>query len=128
MSLFGFGKQTRTITIDEQGNTIDTTRDDQKRVVAETLSEARAQVQRAMEEVRAESKKNAKNPNHRWAAALLGISERLSESYENLRGAETIQDAAYHKAVVMQGLAEWGDMYDAAHKGESDYQGTVPIC
>ena len=123
MSWFGFGKQTRTITIDEQGNTVDQTRDEQRKVVADTISEARAQVQRAMEEVRAESKKNAKNPNRRWAAALLGISERLSESYDNLRGAETIQEAAYNKAIVMEGLQQWSDMYDAAHKGEDGWEG-----
>ena len=129
MSWFGFGKQTRTIIMDEQGNTIDETVNGHSKQVIETLealSQARIEVKQAMAEVRAESAKNKTNPNHQWAAALVGLNLDLSQAYDNLRGARTLEDVAYSNAVARAGFERWEELRVETGSNVSDYQGSIP--
>jgi hypothetical protein len=131
MGLFGLGKQSRIIIIDNKGNMIDETVGGEEQISSiETslgkLAQARIEVEKAMDEVRAASRANRTNPNHQWAAALVGLSTDLSEAYSNLRGAKTIEEKAYWQAQAQVNLKTWSDTYDEYHKGEVDYQGPVP--
>lgn len=125
-----FGKQTRTIIIDQQGNTMDeTTNEWASRRVAESLeklSQARIEVKEAMAEVRRESARNKSDSHKRWAAALLGLSDNLSEAYENLRGAQILEDIAYGNAIAKAGFERWEEIRNEMGADASDYQGSVP--
>lgn len=129
--MFGLGKRSRTIMIDELGNILDETCDvteHSRREITETLealSQARIEVAEAMEQVRAESAKNVSNPSRVWAAALVGISNNLSEAYSNLRGAQGIEEAAYAVAAAREGYQEWAQLRAETGADASDFQGAV---
>jgi hypothetical protein len=128
--MFGFGKQSRTIIIDSDGNTLDETFDEHtsRQVVEslEALSQARIEVAQAMAQVRRESAKNKSNPHHQWAAALVGLSMDLSEAYDNLRGARGLEEAAYATAEARAGFQRWEELRVETGADVSDYQGLVP--